>query len=883
MAASPSPVNLFRGLQASSVRSPMAPRPGSGLQDPSLSGGCCAGSYGSSSAADASTTAEEKGDEESSVAPKSTLSSAAGAASKKDGKKVKDQSCRVCGLTFADMPRNGKECYAHQQDAAGLQKDLENKVKASPSDNKAKENLGWFKDQRKSAGPPPSEYSKEVLTYSQNCPSRGAGKARAGYNQFRQMEETVAGQEANVGVRAIKMHKERFMTWATRDACLPTEYADGWWKTMFREYDHEDKKQVDQLGPTFSKLQLAVPTENFSEGSLSEQHNKRLQLLSKAKKIGSEEELDKAQTAMQSGHATFNDKTLSHSGGALLTQIGKMGATTVISSSGATEFSQPSASKPASENKFGADAVIEKEKEKPKKVKKFCVPTNQAKLQEAIIDPSSGQYGILKKATSDTMSMAAATLKVAHDLKQTMPGVEKWSLILQDRIRWLEQSVYGVGKRSSDIKLKPEWDMDKDLEYSMFTKTINAVNRARTHVPTGAPNALPNFDHLKPIEELLALEGFADSWAKIVLASNGFADGSFGNPVDLDLNRLEEELDEMAVVRVAVIAFDQFQSSQKCAPVMAPAKLMPLCSLRFMALSTRNCEDEHDLKELGLYFEGARDTLKELIKSVSESVRQVEAYVESQRTAEINKVEKEKETEAKERIRVEKATVKKAEQEARKEQKHLAAGIEKGNMDEHKPSELFNIDGDNVKPLTCYDSSAEFTKAHAARNTIPVEPYCIAKVPELETLFEDKDVEGQTAIFSMQFSCAIKKDGKGQVPMTSTRNTAIRETILNMGPNTLDLKMAGAGLPKNVQAVKNFMQSVSHFGYVAKCNINGEHERFGMASFRYQTRGKRQIVLVRIDDIINFFPLSRLCDKPGKDMFTILAPTHSNRRPEYRF
>ena len=863
MAASPR--NKFLGLRAQPVQhassapsvSPMPRR---------VSSGACGASCASS--ADASTTAETRSQ---------------GKLEKK-GKRATEtkNKCRVCGLSFEDMPRNGKECYEHQQDAAGLQKDLEAKAKRDPGNPQTKADLQWFKEQRKTAGPPPSPYSKEVLAFSQACPSRGAGKARACYNQFRQMEETVAQQEAKVGVRAVKMHKERFMIWATGTACVPAEYADAWWKRMFKEFDHNDILQVDQLGPSFSKLQLAVPTENFSEGSLSEQHNKRMQLLSKAKKVGSEEELEKAQAATQSGHATFGDKTFANTGGALMAQLGNMGATGIISSTGATQFSQPSGSKPGSENKVGADAVIEKEKDKPKKAKKFEVPFHRAKLQEAIIDPSTGQYSILNKTTSETMDKAVATLKVAEDLRSTMPGVEKWMAILQDRISWLENALYGMDKTCSDITIKPEWNISLDSEYANFNLAILAVNSARTHVHAETAEgiaAAARFDHLKQIEDLMLEESFPNSWAKMVLSNHGLVDGSFTNPLTLDLEKLENELDEMVVARVSVVGLDRFMATQKCAPIDEPDRLMPLCSLKFMALSTRNCEDEHDIKELSLYFEGARDSLKELVKSVLDSARQVASYVEQQRTAEIQKAEKEKETEAKDRIKAEKAALKKAEQDLKKEQKQVAAGIEKGFVDENKPSELFTQTSDKVRALPRYDTSVTFQKDHPAKADVPVDPYCIDRCPDLDKLFDDKDVKGAHAIFSVQFSCAVKKDGKGQVPMISTRNIALRETILDLGPKTLDLKMSGAGLPKNIQAVKNFLQSISHFGYTAKCIINGENERFGMASFRYQTRGKRQVMFIRFDDLLNFFPLKVMADKLDKDMFTILAPTRPNHPP----
>ena len=51
--------------------------------------------------------------------------------------KKKQEPCRICGVIFEEMPRNGKECYEHQKDVAALQKWLEVQV-ASDQKNTTK-------------------------------------------------------------------------------------------------------------------------------------------------------------------------------------------------------------------------------------------------------------------------------------------------------------------------------------------------------------------------------------------------------------------------------------------------------------------------------------------------------------------------------------------------------------------------------------------------------------------------------------------------------------------------------------------------------------------------------------------------------------------------
>ena len=77
------------------------------------------------------------------------------------------------------------------------------------------------------------------------------------------------------------------------------------------------------------------------------------------------------------------------------------------------------------------------------------------------------------------------------------------------------------------------------------------------------------------------------------------------------------------------------------------------------------------------------------------------------------------------------------------------------------------------------------------------------------------------------------------VPHQHGENNIMKEVILNAGPKALPLKMTGT-TEWNITAVRNFLQSCSFFGYSHKCILNGEAERFGMPSYRYQVKGKRE-------------------------------------------
>ena len=60
-----------------------------------------------------------------------------------------------------------------------------------------------------------------------------------------------------VGVRAVKMHKERFLRWATTDLDMTPEDAVSQWEHY--EKTLVDQKDRDQLGPPQSPLRLHIP------------------------------------------------------------------------------------------------------------------------------------------------------------------------------------------------------------------------------------------------------------------------------------------------------------------------------------------------------------------------------------------------------------------------------------------------------------------------------------------------------------------------------------------------------------------------------------------------------------------------------------------------
>ena len=274
------------------------------------------------------------------------------------------------------------------------------------------------------------------------------------------------------------------------------------------------------------------------------------------------------------------------------------------------------------------------------------------------------------------------------------------------------------------------------------------------------------------------------------------------------------------------------------------------------------------------------DALKELLKSVTEGSKQVETYIETQRKAAISNMQKDKEDAVKERIRLEKAAEKAAAADAKKLAKTSAEGA--GDHHDVRPSVLFSFEMEGVEPsadrqcagairaLTTFKSPEDFqhAKLAAAEGSdfqiygAPTEPYMIEKCRPVEEICADKAIKSAQGIFNVQFGMSnqAKTDKKGQIPLTTPRNDHLREVVYGYGPKIADLKMSGPVPPPTV-AVRNFIKSVSHYAQLPSCIHNGETERFGLPSWRYQSKGTRQVAFVSYDHLRKFFDFHSACEK----------------------
>ena len=251
-----------------------------------------------------------------------------------------------------------------------------------------------------------------------------------------------------------------------------------------------------------------------------------------------------------------------------------------------------------------------------------------------------------------------------------------------------------------------------------------------------------------------------------------------------------------------------------------------------------------------------QDALKDLNASCTQAIKEVDGYIETQRQTAITKQDKEKENAAKEQVRIEKAAQKEKDALAKK-----AASSAGRAPSETMPSILFDLGASSVEPLAVFrdNEHLEKTKTEVTDGFMTC-PYAISKVPDILAVADGKDVKSSQGVFHVQFSMSdqVKKTKHGQYPMQTSKNDALRELALTQGPKVATIKMTGPAAKEQI-AVRRFITSCSHFGFMPQCVINGEVERFAMPSYRYQLKGRREVLFVSYDDLSRFFPMEAIC------------------------
>ena len=104
------------------------------------------------------------------------------------------------------------------------------------------------------------------------------------------------------------------------------------------------------------------------------------------------------------------------------------------------------------------------------------------------------------------------------------------------------------------------------------------------------------------------------------------------------------------------------------------------------------------------------------------------------------------------------------------------------------------------------------------------------------------------AIFSVQLptQSQVKQEKRGQQPFQVDKKQDIRATMLAHAPTITQV-------PKDADHafVDRSVSQLSQWGVLPGCVINGAVERQGLATLRYQTKGKKEVAVIKFASLAN--------------------------------
>jgi hypothetical protein len=124
------------------------------------------------------------------------------------------------------------------------------------------------------------------------------------------------------------------------------------------------------------------------------------------------------------------------------------------------------------------------------------------------------------------------------------------------------------------------------------------------------------------------------------------------------------------------------------------------------------------------------------------------------------------------------------------------------------------------------------------------DPYIIKSMTQLRDVTGEKDLKAALAIFQVQFAGSVqaKQKGCGQTPLIIPKKEKARELMLEaMPPIARDVNKD--------PVMRRFVEAVSIYGQLPQCVVNGEVEKQGAATSRYQLKGSREIFLINYVEV----------------------------------
>ena len=614
-------------------------------------------------------------------------------------------------------------CYAHKSDYEACFAQLKIAVRKEPGNEEHVKRLEEFEVARQTSGDlPPSKLSAWVLKFAQACPAAGRGMKRKTYEYATEAEMKRNATRTKTGVRAVKMHKEKFLRLATTDLDMTPEDALSQWEHY--EKTLVDQKDRDKLGPPQSQLRLNVPVEDFTIGETETEHAKIVMLESAKKKIKSMKEVEDMQDRADTGHAAFSEQMFQSTGGSLMKAIAKGGLSSFLDASAASVFGNGAAAS-ASGMALGQDLQLsttsgDSEGKPAAKKKRYEIEFNREKL----VTLCGEEVNKIKTMADEAMAKAATAQQVAVDCYDVVENLGRWQQILTTRLEFLKQAMMGSGE-----ELVAEWT-DEDDEYKQISDQLYSVEIAIKSVES---------EEHKASALLVVFASMVNRRGKCIAVKHQWNGEGF-ETMPPNYGALERDFKKLKNVRAAELHLKSFletKAKQRLpAPIEDVALLLPLQSLAFSGFEAEICNGEDDVKSVAKNFNEGAKVFKALIGAVVAGTSQLMGHIERTQLKEASEKVKAEISKRKEAEKMEKQKKAAEDAEARKAGKNTSKSAAQ-SLTSQNPSIILTSDHRSITPMAIFKDEEEFVTWRAGKSTQDFEvmgPYVISEVTLFVTL-----------------------------------------------------------------------------------------------------------------------------------------------------
>ena len=163
------------------------------------------------------------------------------------------------------------------------------------------------------------------------------------------------------------------------------------------------------------------------------------------------------------------------------------------------------------------------------------------------------------------------------------------------------------------------------------------------------------------------------------------------------------------------------------------------------------------------------------------------------------------------------------------------------------PTVFLTADDVHFTPFRRFDGPALLTKFKSTASPAEMsQPFVIMEHSDLQAVLGDRMIQSAMGIFQVQFRSSEqgKINGRGTLPLMCAKKDLLRQCLLECAPMQDNIPAA-----KENEFLVKMISAAAQWFILPSCVTNGEVDRQGMPSIRYQSKGTRQVCVVSWDKL----------------------------------